>query len=88
MSLYPQRSRDSAAPGADCATVVPSDNPLNDFLVLAAAIYVGGTGNVALVTENGVAVVWPSCPAGMLIPCRCRRINATGTTASGLVAVF
>ena len=88
MTLYPQRSRDSAAPGADCAAVVPSDNPADDFTVLAAAIYVGATGDVALVTENGVAVVWSSCPAGLIIPCRCRRVNAAGTTAGGLVAVF
>jgi hypothetical protein len=48
-------------------------------------IYVGGTGNVALVNLDDSVVTYVAVPAGAMIMCTSKRINATGTTATNMV---
>ena len=48
---------------------------------LAAAIYVGGAGDVACVHQDGRVVTIP-CIAGMYIWGKFKRINDTGTTVT------
>lgn len=55
---------------------------------LTLAIWVGGGGDVAAVTQSGVPTVFAAVPAGAWLPLAARRINATGTTATGLVALY
>lgn len=50
------------------------------------AIVVGGAGNLVAVTPEGVAVTF-AVTAGQVLPIRCRRVNATNTTATGLVGL-
>lgn len=50
------------------------------------AIIVGGAGNLVAVMPNNVAVTF-AVVAGQVLPIRCRRINNTNTTATGLVGV-
>lgn len=52
------------------------------------AIYVGGAGNIAVVTENDVAVTLVGCLAGTIIPVQAKRVNSTNTTATNMVAMF
>lgn len=52
------------------------------------AIYVGAAGNVAVVSDgNYPAVVFANAPTGLLLRVHGRRINATGTTATNLIAL-
>ena len=52
------------------------------------AIWVGGAGIVAAVFgENNVARNF-TCVAGQLLPLRVKRVNATGTTATLMQALF
>ena len=53
----------------------------------ARARYVGGAGNVAAINENGVAVTFAAVPAGAVLPIATKRVNATGTTATNLIAL-
>lgn len=53
----------------------------------ARALYVGGTGDVVALNENGVAVTFSAVPAGAVLPIVTARVNATGTTATNLVAL-
>ena len=53
----------------------------------AEGIYVGGTGNVAVVLPSGTAVTFIGVPAGTIIPVRCIRVNNTNTTATSMVAL-
>ena len=56
---------------------------------LTHALWVGGAGDVAAVMQNNqVPVVLAAVPAGSWLPLAAKRINATGTTASGLVALY
>jgi hypothetical protein len=77
-----------SSPASSFFAVVPSDTV--DFVrpnEVIRGVYVGVTGNVVAVTEGGIAVTFTAVPAGAILPIRCRRINATNTTATNMVAL-
>lgn len=76
---------DQAAPGRSWAAVTPSDTV--NLPAGCRAIYVGGAGDVALVGDDGVAVVF-AATAGQIIPLGPKRVNATSTTATSIVAIY
>lgn len=78
------RHQNAPTPSTFFYPVTPSDSEDFNFL---AAIYVGTAGNVAAVREDGTAVTFTAVPAGSVLPILCRRVNATGTTASNIVAM-
>ena len=43
---------------------------------------------MAVVHEDGSIVTYPSVPSGFVLPVHATRVNATNTTASGIVAMF
>jgi hypothetical protein len=47
-----------------------------------AALYVGGTGDVAVKTAAGNTVVFSAVPAGFIIPIACKQVRSTSTTAT------
>lgn len=55
--------------------------------VVCDSVFVGGAGIVALVTQNNTVVNY-TCPAGCVLPVRTRRVNATNTTATLMVALY
>jgi hypothetical protein len=65
------------------AAITPSDT----VNLGGKAIYVGGAGNVTCVTEGGNVTLFTAPPVGSVIPIRFTRVNATGTTATALVAL-
>lgn len=72
------------APAGDAFAVTPSDTTQ----LKANALYVGGAGNVAVVTEAGSTVTFTGVPAGTVLPIRVRQVlssNTTATTILGLV---
>lgn len=70
----------------DAAAVTPHDS--TNFSSMTRALYVGVTGNVTVVMKSGAVVLFSAVPVGTILPVRCSRVNATGTTASGIVALF
>ncbi|OYX42426.1 MAG: hypothetical protein B7Z02_12015 [Rhodobacterales bacterium 32-67-9] len=74
------------APARDAQAVVPNDAA--DLPMLPRAIFVGQTGNVSARLAGGQSVVFESVQAGSILPIRARGINATGTTAAGIVALW
>lgn len=68
----------------DAHTVVPSDT--NDLSTPGVGLYIGGTGNVRATLEDGETVTFVGVPVGTILPFIFRRILATGTTATNLVA--
>jgi hypothetical protein len=65
--------------------ITPSDTV--DLPKLTRAIYVGVAGTVAAVLQNGDMPGALPLTAGWH-PISCQRINATGTTATGLFAFY
>lgn len=53
----------------------------------AAAIEVGGGGDIRITTPDGEDITFYARAAGSTLPYRARRVWATGTTATLLVAV-
>lgn len=68
-------------------TITPSDT-LDLTSGPTAGVLVGGGGDVAAVMQNNRAVTLTGLPAGAWVPIKAKRINATGTTATNLVALY
>lgn len=73
------------APSRDFAAVTKSDGA--DFPAMSRAVYVGTGGDVMAVREDGMPVLFKNVSSGSILPIRCIRINAAGTTASDFVVL-
>ena len=81
------RTTDSPmAPAEDCFAITPSDTL--DLPRATKAIYVGLSGDVALIPVRGtLPVVFKKVNAGTILDVRVRAIRITGTTAGDLVGL-
>jgi hypothetical protein len=52
------------------------------------AIYVGGSGDIAVVFSNDQAVTFIGALAGTIIPVAAKRVNSANTSATDLLALF
>ena len=80
--------RDASGPARRAVAVTPSDTV--DLTTYAKALYIGVAGNVRVLTvgaEDTDAVTFANHPVGWL-PVQVRRVLATGTTATQIVAAF
>jgi hypothetical protein len=80
----PSQSVDAAA--QHYTPITPSDTV--DLPFRTRGVWIGASGVVAAVGNNGVAVPFNGAVAGSVLPIRCRRINATGTSAGSLIALY
>lgn len=76
--------RTLADPAGDAFPVTPSDTAI----IPSRALYVGASGDVAVVTAAGNQVVFAGVPDGSIIPVRVRKVLSTGTTATGIVSLI
>jgi hypothetical protein len=68
--------------------ITPSDT-VNLPRGITEAVWVGVGGDVAAVMQNDtMPVVLAAVPTGAYLPIAAKRINLSGTTASGLVALY
>ena len=89
MAINNQVSKSSvqfAGPPTTWAIVVPHDT--NDLPKGCTKIYVGGAGNIDLVGQDNVVVTYTAVPVGTFIIANPKRVNATNTTATLMVAMF
>ncbi len=77
---------DLVAPARDAAEITPSDTV--DLGDLPRAIWIGGGGSLSLQMADGGTVRLDGVPAGSLLPLRPRRVRATGTSATAIVALW
>ncbi len=70
-------------PATRAATVTPNDSL--DLSEVCTALYVGVSGDVRLITHNFDTVTFVAAIG--ILPIRARRIFATGTTASSILAL-
>jgi hypothetical protein len=53
------------------------------------ALYVGGTGNVAVrMVGDQTTPIFSAVPAGAILPIRVDKVLSTGTTATSIVGIF
>jgi hypothetical protein len=72
-------------PASHGFAVTPSDSTL--LSETTRGIYVGTGGTIAALMLSGASVSFPAVPSGAILPVRLTKIMATGTTASGIVAL-
>lgn len=75
-----------AAPCRAWQTVTPSDTV--NLPAGCRRIFVGGTGNIALVGDDDVAVTFTAIAAGATLEFGPKRVNFTNTTATLIVAGY
>ena len=51
-------------------------------------LYIGGAGNVSVVTIGGDIIVFNGVPAGTTLPIQVRQLRSTGTTATNVNALW
>ena len=73
----------SAAGGV---AVTPSDSV--NLARVTRGVYIGGAGNVSALMADGSSVAFAGAQAGTILPIRAQRINATGTTATNILALY
>lgn len=81
--------KDFAHPASDAVSVTPNDSA--DLAIVSRALYVGGAGNVTVVMEDGEpgdTVVFSDVKSSTVLPIAVRRVMATGTTATAIVALW
>jgi hypothetical protein len=71
-------------PAYDAVAVTPSDTT---DLHNVRALYIGTTGDIAIVTIGGASVTFANVPVGFF-PVRCTKVKSTGTTATDIVALY
>lgn len=74
------------SPASNYFAITPSDSV--NFNDVTRGIYSGDGGNIVCVDKNDNAVTFVSVPAGVVLPIRAKRINATSTTATNMVGLY
>ena len=92
LSLQPSAQGTNTTAFNRCLAVTTSDTvdlpPFTANGTLTGLVYVGGAGNVTAVFPDGGVILFTAPPVGAQLPIGVRRINATGTTATVLVACY
>jgi hypothetical protein len=81
---FRELEREATAPASDAFAVTPNDS--TDLTFIARSLFFGGAGTVSVITLEGTTVSF-TIPAGFILPLEVSRVNATGTTATGIVAL-
>ncbi|WP_419900644.1 spike base protein, RCAP_Rcc01079 family [Roseomonas sp. USHLN139] len=82
--LFEDRTSGLDSPFTDFVSVTPSDTV--DLPTRPRGLWIGGGGTVVVQGASGVAVPFYNVVSGTLLPLRARRVLATGTTATNIVA--
>lgn len=53
-----------------------------------AVLYIGGAGDVAVVTAAGSEVTFSAVPAGSFLPVHIKQVKLTGTDATAILALW
>jgi hypothetical protein len=67
--------------------VTPSDT--TDLTTVTRGIYVGVAGNITVDSADGdTTILFTAIAIGMIHALKVKRVRATGTSASGIVAIY
>jgi hypothetical protein len=86
MGKEANRNTESVIPATRGAPVTPSNTT---DIETCRALYIGATGDVSVETADpGVTLVFKNAQAGSILPVQVTRVNATGTTATNIIALY
>lgn len=79
-------ARSLTSPPEHAAAIAPSDTAALPYAT--RALYVGGSGDVAVRMLGGETVTLRALQAGSLVPLRIDMVKSAGTTATGLIGLW
>lgn len=82
-----QKNAEDFAPAIDAVAVTPNDStalPNGPCM----QIYIGGTGDLKVLTANNSTTTFKAVPVGTTLNVRARQVFSTGTTATNIVALY
>ncbi|MCE7999713.1 MAG: hypothetical protein HEP70_12700 [Rhodobiaceae bacterium] len=74
------------SPATYAETVTPSDSV--ELAHISRAIYVGGTGDLAVTMKEGGSVTFKNVIGGTVLAIRVGRVLSSGTTATDIVGMY
>ncbi len=86
-----QASRAAAVTPSDTVNIPSVSGPSGETINNGCTLYVGGTGDVRVLTAGGDTVEFTNVPAGTFMPIQAVRVYATGHTtaaATNIVALW
>lgn len=90
MDKFTGHGQESITSGSDSVAVTPDD--IKDLPAIPEALYIGTGGHLKMAGAtshpSSAGTIWKNVPSGSLLPFRARRIFATGTTATDIVAIY
>lgn len=69
----------------DAIAVTPNDST---DIPLTSGIFVGGAGNISVTMQSGKQITFTAPQVGTILPIHAKRVWATGTTATNLIALY
>lgn len=84
-NLHKSKSSGLESPAEYGAAITPHDT--NELPFYTRGIYVGGVGNVKVITSGGSTITFVAVPVGTILPVRAKIVH-TDTTATNLVALW
>ena len=88
MAYQKLQGRSAAAVTPSNTSNIPSVSTEDGNGNNGCVLYVGGTGNLKVLTVGGDEVVFSNVQAGTFVPIQVLRVFATGTTATSIVAIW
>jgi len=83
---FPSQTPSLLGPLENGFSVTPHDS--NALSQTCRALWIGGAGNVNVITRGGDTVLLSGVAAGTLLPIRCTHVKSTSTTATLIVALY
>lgn len=84
-TTFPGRTSSVSGPAGDIFPIVPDDG--TDLAKTTRALYVGTTGDLAVIAASGAQATFTGVPGGTVLPLSVARVLATGTDAGDLVGL-
>lgn len=83
---FPNSTPGLSSPYTHAAAITKSDT--DELTHVTRAIWVGGAGDMCVVTASGEEVTITSIPDGCLIPIRAKQVKATATDCTDMIALW
>ena len=84
---HPKTATPTGTHPAEFAEAVTPSNTA-DLDSVPRALYVGTGGDLSVNMPDGATITFKNYPSGAFFPVRVARVNATGTTATDIVALY
>jgi hypothetical protein len=81
-----QRGDTTDFPAKSLRAVTPHDT--NELEYVSKALFIGNGGTLSLIAQEDTSAVSLTVGAGQIVPVRAKIVRATGTTATGIVALI